>query len=92
MHAAPGDEGALVNGDNLSHSRCQAERKDLREELGQEVDQADWSVVRERGGVRFLRQQGEQGLIKLVESTPVHGVEFVERGANIRLDDRPTGA
>ena len=54
VHTPAGNECALVGGDDLAHPRCQTKGEDLGEKLGDNVDQTNWPIVRERGRVRFL--------------------------------------
>lgn len=92
VHASAGDEGALIDGDNFPHPRCELEQQDLGKQLCQDVNQADGPVVGERGGIGFLGKKCEKCLVKLVESAFVHGVELVESLTNVGLDDGPSSA
>ena len=79
VNAAACDERALVGGDHVTELWRKAEREHLGEELGEQVDQAYGTEIRERGGVRFLRQQGDKRLVEPLEATTVDVLDLVAR-------------
>ena len=52
VDAAASNEGALIGGDKLAETRREPEGEDLGKQLGEQVDEADRSIIAKRGGVR----------------------------------------
>lgn len=89
MNAPSRDERALVGGDHLAEARREAKRENFGEQLSDEMDQADWPVIKERGGISTLGKEGDQCLVKLLEGPTIEGAELCESLANISLDRGP---
>ena len=79
----------LVGGYHGVQPWSETEGEKLRDQLGEDVYETDGSIVKEGVRICTLGEQGEEGLVKLLEAAPIGGVELVERVANILLDDVP---
>lgn len=76
MDVATGDEGTLVGRDNRRQARCQPYGMSLHEQLSQKVDQADMVKLEESLCIQFLREQGNERLVQLVEAVTIERVEL----------------
>lgn len=54
--------------------------------------QADGTIIKKCRRIRLLRQEGEQGLVELLETAPIHGEELVESITQVFLEGAPTGS
>ena len=68
------------------------QRKDLREDLGDEVDEAYRPVVSETASIRALGQQREEHLVEAAKTSAPKRVELLEHVDEVLLDDGPTCA
>jgi hypothetical protein len=55
------------------------------------VDEIDWVVILEGNWVGFFGDEGEEGSIKMVETTIVHIKDSVKRSKHVPLNHRLAG-
>ena len=67
MHATASDECAFVSGDNFPHPWNKTQGEHLGEQLGEQVYEADRSILGKRGGFQMLGKKGEESFIQLAE-------------------------
>ena len=90
MQRASRDERVLVCADEGIKLGREMQREDLREDLGDEVDEAYRPVVSETARVHALGQQHEECLDKAAETTAPARAELLEHVDAVLLDDGPT--
>jgi hypothetical protein len=73
------------------HKRGEPCSKNFGKQLSKAVDQADWSIVINLGGLTLLEKHNIS-LINKVEATRIKRPERVESTHNISLDDVPGGS
>ena len=92
MQASFRDERISARADEVVELGRMAEREDLGEDLGDEVDEAYGPVVAEASGIRALREQREERLVEAAESAPSQLVELLEDSNEILPNNGPACA